>query len=251
MEAALAAEREPPTRYDAPPHRARRRRTREDSSVYNCREIRHDPPRGPREGVDRAGRSYNRSGARGAAVEPGTLAGVCDRASTLSQTCLHAARVARGDACVARVLNDDAIGAARACLDRLNGDKHATNFFEGLEAHARKEADILAKSSNAAEKILSRRLKGAFRVKLPTDCSQDSLRWAARLAIAIASELRRRHACVFIIKFWAAGPGAAWRVWRDGISARCLEGHRAAALALSAAKAASSSQNAPGPQAAH
>ena len=99
------------------------------------------------------------------------LAGVCDQASTLSQTCLHAARVARGDACVARVVSDDAISAARACLDRLNGDKNTTTFFEGLEAHARKEADILAKSSNAAEKILSRRLKGAFRVKLPTDLS--------------------------------------------------------------------------------
>ena len=145
------------------------------------------------------------------------LAGVCDQASTLSQTCLHAARVARGDACVARVLNDDAISAARACLDRLNGDKNSTTFFEGLEAHARKEADILAKSSNAAEKILSRRLRGAFRVKLPTDCSQDSLRWAARLAIAIASELCADDTRVFLSSnFWAAGPGAAWRVWRDG-----------------------------------
>ena len=149
-------------------------------------------------------------------------------ASTLSQTCLHAARVARGDACVARVLNDDAIGAARACLDRLNGDKSATNFFEGLEAHARKEADILAKSTNQAEKILSRRLRGAFRVKLPTDCSQDSLRWAARLAIAIASELCADDTRVFYVQISGRPARARPGAFGGMVFHMHLEGHRAA-----------------------
>ena len=41
-----------------------------DDVVFNCGVV-----GGPREGVDRAGRSYNRSGARGAAVESGDFGG--------------------------------------------------------------------------------------------------------------------------------------------------------------------------------
>jgi len=171
------------------------------------------------------------------------LAGACDAVSTLSQTCLQAARVARGDACVARVVSDDAVAAARACLDRLSGAKTPLIFFGGLELHARKEADILAKASDPSEKVLAKRFRGPFKVSLP-ECTQEGLRWAARLAIAIAHEVNAAETRVFLV-FWA-GPGCAGRVWRDAV-AQINHGEAGRALAATAARAAATGLRAPGP----